>query len=315
MAETSKNEMTTQLAEGLSVSRTANGNGLTLTIRLQGPSDCVLHWGLSRRPGGAWNRPPQSCWPQGTTPADGNAVRTPFAGDGQKEVSIHLDSSGPWRGLAFVVHAPKENRWIKSGNTDFVLPLPRPRGRSPEEALTEWAPEGTGTRQVHSLDNGDRVAAAIAETPDGVRVRLVCDAAAPLALHWGLAWQFQQEWTLPPENYRPEGTTLADDKAARTPFTEREGLQYLELRFPRPSEGPGPRGLRLVLHQADEGWLKSDGKDLYLPLVPGRAGRATVRAEAERVGRADRRRREGCRFVDPDAPLQPMPRSAGVGTG
>src|SRR5262249_8231124 len=172
------------------------------------------------------------------------------SGDGQKTVTIHLDSPNPWRGLAFVVYAPKENRWIKNNGQDFVLPLPR-GGRAPEEALAAWAPEEDATRQVYALDSGDRLAAAVRQTSEGACVRLVCDAAAPLVLHWGLAWRFQQDWQAPPENYRPDGTALADDKAARTPFTEREGLRYLELRYPQPSEGLGPRGLRFVLHNPD----------------------------------------------------------------
>jgi len=268
MAETLQNGMTTPLDNGLSVTQAVNGNGLTLTIQLRNSADCVLHWGLSRRPGGAWNRPPEACWPQGTTPVNGNAVRTPFCanGDGQKAVTIQLEASSPWRGLAFVVHAPKENRWIKSAGKDFVLSLPSEHSARPEESLAVWATEEDCVRQAVSLDSGDRIATATRETPEGVRVRMVCDAAAPLLLHWGLAWQFQQEWTLPPENCRPAGTSLADDKAAHTPFAERDGLQYLELQIPKPADGSGPRGMRFVLLQAEDGWLKSNGKDLYLPL-------------------------------------------------
>ncbi len=131
MAETSQTAKTFSFAEGISVTRTADGSQLTLTINLSNPVDGVLHWGLSRRVGGAWSQPPEDYWPQGTTPADGNAVRTPFSGN---EVTIHLNSSGLWRGLAFVVYAAKENRWIKNNGQDFVVPLPR-GGRSPEEAL------------------------------------------------------------------------------------------------------------------------------------------------------------------------------------
>ncbi|HEY7155392.1 MAG TPA: hypothetical protein VH575_15625, partial [Gemmataceae bacterium] len=264
MAETSQTATTSQLAEGLSITRSADDKGLALTIDIQNHGDCVLHWGLSRRPGGAWSTPPESCWPNGTTPADGAAVRTPFSHGDRNQVTIRLESPNPWRGLSFVVHVPAENRWIKNNGQDFVVPLPR-GGRSPEEALAAWTPEEETTRLMYSLDSGDRLAAAVRQTPEGVCVRLVCDAAAPLELHWGLAWQFRQEWRPPPENYRPEGTTLADDKAARTTFTERDGLQYLELRFPRPSEGPRPRGMRFVLHDPD-GWLKSEGHDLFLPL-------------------------------------------------
>ena len=63
-------------------------------------------------------------------------MRTPFAGNGQKAVTIHLDSSSPWRGLSFVVYSPKENRWIKNGGKDFLVTLPRANGRSPDEALS-----------------------------------------------------------------------------------------------------------------------------------------------------------------------------------
>ncbi|HTU17332.1 MAG TPA: hypothetical protein VMG10_04660, partial [Gemmataceae bacterium] len=266
MSESASTKTTSELAEGLSVTQSANGEELTLTITLKKSSDSILHWGLSRRPGGAWASPPESCWPQGTTPADGGAVRTPFTGNGQKEVRIHLDSSSRWRGLSFVVHSPKDNRWIKNGGRDFVVTLPRVPSRSPEEALSVWLGQEEAARQTYTLDSGDRLAAAVRQTSEGVRVWLVSDAAAPLELHWGLAWQFKHDWQAPPEAYRPEGTTLADDKAARTPFTERDGLQYLELDFPCPDEGAGPRGMRFVLHHPEDGWIKSGGDDLFLPL-------------------------------------------------
>jgi alpha-glucan,water dikinase len=266
MDESTQTKTIAEFAEGLSVTQTANGDGLTLTIAFRHSADAILHWGLSRRVGGGWERPPESVWPQGTKAADAGAVRTPFTGGGRKEVTIHLDSPNSWRCLAFVVYSPQENRWIKNGGKDFLVPLLRGGGRSPEEALAAWLGQEEASRQTYTLDSGERLAAAVQKTPQGVRVRLVCDAAGPLVLHWGLAWRSRYEWQAPPEPYRPQGTTLADDKAARTPFTDRDGLQYLELYFPKPAEGPGPRGLCFVLHQAEGGWLKSSGKDLFLPL-------------------------------------------------
>jgi alpha-glucan,water dikinase len=266
MAESTLSKTIADFAEGLTVTQTANGNGLTLTIALRYAADALLHWGLNRHPGGAWERPPESIWPRGTKPAEGSAVRTPFDGNGRKEVTIHLDSPSRWRGLAFVVYLSKENRWIKNGGKDFLVTLPRTTGRSPQEALSAWLGQEEAVRQTFALDSGERLAAAVQKTPEGVRVRLICDAAGPLVLHWGLAWRYRNEWQAPPDPYRPQGTTLADDKAARTRFTERDGLQYLELCFPKPAEGPGPRGLCFVLHQADEIWLKSGGKDLFVPL-------------------------------------------------
>src|SRR5579875_358985 len=266
MDETTQTKTIAEFAEGLSVTQRADNNGLILTIALRHCPDGILHWGLSRRLGGAWERPPENCWPQGTMPADAGAVRTPFTGDGRKEVIIHLPSPRSWRSLAFVVYSPKENRWIKNGGKDFLVTLPRSNGRSPEEALSAWLGQEEAARQTYTLDSGERLASAVQKTPQGMHVRLVCDAGGPLVLHWGLAWRYRHDWQAPPEQYRPQGTTLADDKAARTPFTERDGLQYLELYFPKPAEGPGPRGLCFVLHQADGGWLKSGGKDLFLPL-------------------------------------------------
>jgi alpha-glucan,water dikinase len=257
---------TIQLADGISVSQRAEDDKLTLTIQSRHGGESILHWGLSRRPGGAWSRPPQECWPPGTSLADAAAVRTPFSSDGRKEVTIHLGSGGPWRELSFVIYAPRENRWIKNSGKDFIVSLPRPRGASVEEALQQWVPEADATRQTYVLDSGDRLAAAVRQTPEGVQARLICDAAAPLTLHWGLAWRFRHDWQAPPENYRPAGTTLADDKAARTPFGERDGLQRLELFFSRPAEGSGPRGLCFVLHHPEDGWLKSGGQDLFVSL-------------------------------------------------
>lgn len=254
-----------QFAEGVSVAQTLDDEKRTLTIVLSQPADAVLHWGLTRQPGGAWNRPPENCWPQGTMPADSCAVRTPFSGEGRKQATIHLDAATPWRGLAFVVHSPKENRWIKNGGKDFVVPLLR-GGPAPEEAMAVWLGREEAARQTIALDSGDRIATAVRSTPQGMLVRLVCDAAGPLMLHWGLAAQFRNDWQAPPEAYWPEGTALADERAARTPFREKDGLQYLELFFPKSGEGPGPRGMRFVLHRPDDCWIKSVGGDLFLAL-------------------------------------------------
>jgi alpha-glucan,water dikinase len=258
------------LGEGLFVAQLPDNDGVTLLLETQNDTDCVLHWGLSRRPGGPWYRPPDTCWPEGTTPVDGHAVRTPLSvlDKGQRGVKIHLDSPCPWRNLAFVLHFPRENRWLKAGGRDFLIPLPEDHAvPSPEVALAAWMPDATTARQAVVLDTGERLAFATHVTAEAVRVGLVCDAVGTLKLHWGLSWQFRSQWQLPPENYRPAGTTVFDQQAIETAFTQRDGLQYLELNFPKPSGGSGPRGLRFVLVQPEYNtWLKSGGKDLYVPL-------------------------------------------------
>ncbi len=263
------NGFTSPLGDGVTVTQTPNGNRLALTVALAANTECVLHWGLSRRADGPWIRPPDSSWPEGSTPGPGEAVRTPFAAakPGERNVTIQLPLPCPANRLAFVVHLPRENRWIKSGGKDFFVPLRKSASAvTPDEALRRWVPE-EGFRKVFALDGNEQLAVVRWRTPEGLRVGLACSAEGPLQLHWGLAWQFQHEWQQPPERFRPAGTVPFDPKAVRTPFRDREGLQYLELNFPCSGEADGPRGLWFLPCQPEENvWFKSSGKDLYLPL-------------------------------------------------
>jgi alpha-glucan,water dikinase len=268
MAETPQQEVVSPLGEGLFVKEHQDGNRLTLVVGTRADADCALHWGLSRQPGGAWQRPPDKWWPAGTTPVDGSAVRTPFAVNerGEREVLIQLELPCPWKQLPFVVYFPRENRWVKHGGADFAVPLPNggPGMPSPEQALASRAADAP--RHVFALDGAGQLAVATRASDRGMQVWMVSDAGAPLVLHWGLAWRFRSEWQAPPEGLRPAGTSV-EGQAARTPFADRDGLQYLEFKLPRPKEGAPPRGLRFVLFQPDGGhWLKSGGQDLYLPL-------------------------------------------------
>jgi alpha-glucan,water dikinase len=269
MAATPEHGVVSRLGDDLFVTQREEGNRLIVKVGTKAASDVVLHWGLNRWPGAAWQRPPETAWPQGSQPVNGYAVRTPFAANdrGEREVTIQLPLPLRERNLAFVLHFPRENRWVKSGGQDFSVPLPAGGATSPDQALAAWVPGEDVARQVFPLDDGEKVATATRITSDAVRLWLACDAAPPLLLHWGVARQFRHEWVLPPTDCRPAGTELYDEQAVRTPFAERDGLQYLELTLPKPADRPGPRGLRFVLFQADGGrWLKSGGKDLYVPL-------------------------------------------------
>src|SRR5271166_1440933 len=161
----------------LLVKKLQNGQRLTVVVEVITGSDCILHWGLSRRAGGAWRRPPDACWPEGTTAFDGHAVRTPFSTNekGAKEVEIHLDSPCPWGNLTFALYFPKEGRWVTSEGRDFSIPLPHGHdgASSPEEALAAWAPGESVVRQVFTLDGAERLAVATCAMPETVRVRMV----------------------------------------------------------------------------------------------------------------------------------------------
>jgi alpha-glucan,water dikinase len=273
MAAGSEHEVVSRLGDGLSVRRRQDGNRLTLTVGLRAASDAILHWGLTRRPGSAWRRPPERAWPHGSEPVNGFAVRTPLTANerGEREVTIHLDLPSPEKNLSFVVYLPRENRWVKSGGQDFSIPLPNGQGGppTPDEALAAWVPGDDVARQAFPLDDGELLAVATRTTPDAVRVWLACDAGSPLLLHWGIARNFRNEWLLPPEDCRPAGTEAFDHQAVRTPFAGRDGLQFLEFTVPKPADGPAPRALRFVLFQPDDNrWLKSGGNDLAVPLFP-----------------------------------------------
>src|SRR5271168_1218422 len=136
-------EVVATLGDGLSVASRCEDDRLTVVVDVKTGTDCVLHWGLSRRPGGAWQRPPDGCWPEGSTPADAHAVRTPLAAadKGRRQVAIRLDLPTIYNSLPFVLYFPQEKRWLKCGGKDFCIALPRGRGMAtPEQALEAWAP-------------------------------------------------------------------------------------------------------------------------------------------------------------------------------
>jgi len=256
---------------GLTVSQWQEGGRLVLLLQTDHAADCVLHWGLTQRAGGPWRCPPAECRPAGTTTVDAHAARTPFVrtAQGRQELRVELELPCRWRHLVAVLHCPKDNRWYKNGTQDFTFALPYESEGfpGPEEALAKWVTGEGLVRQTFPLDSGDRLAAAVRVTPAAAHIYLACDASQPVLLHWGLAPRFRHQWLAPPSDCRPAGSTLVD-QALRTPFTPREGVQWLELELPLPADRP--RGVRFVLFQPDDrAWIKSGGKDLYLPLTDG----------------------------------------------
>lgn len=285
----------------------------------------ILHWGLCSRPGAVWRCPPRQARPEGSRVFDEKAVQTPFIQNtaGESYVVIDLPHPIPWGELAFVIHLPDSDTWIKNGRYDFSLDLPRDRaGRPvPSDVAAAWlqdaghSAEGDDAARlkVFELDTGEQLAIAgyrdaapstdaepasrthPAETSesDTVHLLLVCDADAPLSLHWGLSERSRHLWTVPPPGLQPPGTEPFDKRAVRTPFEVKDGLCRLALGFPLPAGGgPGPQGVNLVLYQPEEElWLKLDNNDIHIPLFaqtqpsPLPAGR--LREIAEQIVEAE----------------------------
>src|ERR1700722_14015368 len=131
---------------------------------------------------------------------------------GRGHVRLFKIQQGLQRKNGFMAESTRENH-----------PIP-----APEEALAGQQLGPDARRRLFVLDNGAKLAAGVVATPDVLHVSLVCNARGPLVLQWGLAWQFPSEWLLPPEDARPPGSSLFQQQAVRSPFVERDGLQWLD---------------------------------------------------------------------------------------
>jgi alpha-glucan,water dikinase len=244
---------------------------LVLKFLIHSTRNCRLHWGLSRRRNPEWLAPPVTVWPAGTQAFDRHAVQSPCnKTEGVQRLQITLDLTSSYDILLFVLYFQEEKRWLKNGHRDFRISLPVTGAPpSPQQALSEVAGDSDWERYAFELNGYLSMAAAVQERQNSIKVVLVCDAEPPLSLHWGLAAKHRHTWQLPPPELRPAGTTEFDQKAVRTPFTQRKGLSWLELDFPWSSDVQPPQGLNFVLYQpVSDHWLKAHGQNLYLPLRP-----------------------------------------------
>ncbi|GHS95416.1 hypothetical protein FACS1894107_16660 [Planctomycetales bacterium] len=144
----------------LTVSGEVVGERLHLHLVLPATEKCYLHWGLARRAGGAWTRPPKDCCPPASAVLDELAVRTPFtlaADEENSEIFLELPFPSPWQVLEFVLYFPAADQWRKNGRDDFALKLPSSTaGReNPAAALLRWYPPlETDERRSLTLDSG-----------------------------------------------------------------------------------------------------------------------------------------------------------------
>jgi alpha-glucan,water dikinase len=253
--------------------RRQNGR-LLVDVDIRSDDECLLHWGLSSRSAPGWRLPPAELIPPGAEPFDAHALRTPCsaAAPGHRLAHIELDSRiaarAPHQDLSFVVYFPDRKRWVKDRGKDFHVPLPRPDSPpSPSAALAGLGEEDGWQHRSFDLGDGETLATAIREEDRQVRVALATDLAAPVLLHWGLAIRSPRDWQLPPPALRPPGSSDYDGRALRTPFEDHDGLRRLTLELSKGDAGELPRGLQLVLYQADSGrWRKHAGHDIYLAL-------------------------------------------------
>lgn len=94
---------------------------------LAGP--LVLHWGLSQRASGGWQRPSEKLWPPGSTEAGADAVDSLFSIDsGVASLKLQIPAaelagSGRSPSLSAVLYRPKTNQWLKNSGKDFLFPL------------------------------------------------------------------------------------------------------------------------------------------------------------------------------------------------
>ena len=255
----------------IEVSGQEEDNHLVLDFRINSDRNCLLHWGLSKRRDPDWHAPAQRYWPMQTTPFDRHAVQSACNRIDEHgcTIRVKLDLASSWDSLPFVLYFPEEDRWLKNGGQEFRLKLPdRGDTPSPQRLLEQKTQADDWERREFDLGDDDSLAVAILKRDTGIRVLLACDAEAPLLLHWGLSGKFSRQWQLPPDEYRPPGTSDFDNKAVRTAFGEQQNLRWLELDFSRSDGGEGPRGINFVLFQPGTGrWLKADGQDIYLPLA------------------------------------------------
>ncbi|NTU43074.1 MAG: hypothetical protein HGA78_08475, partial [Nitrospirales bacterium] len=114
----------------LSVEKLISNNHLELSLSLDTPGECVLHWGLSRN--GSWELPPKESWPSGTKQHGDRAVQTPFPSDGK--ISIRLVKETDYSSLAFVLFYPKDNRWDNNKGRDYFILLP---GHEPPPGIAQ----------------------------------------------------------------------------------------------------------------------------------------------------------------------------------
>ena len=264
-----------------------------LAIRMENcRRKCYLHWGLKPDARGPWQAPPRSVWPEESRPFDNTAVQTPFpARDGSSRITIRLAGVTGFSVLDFALYFPDENRWDNNGGLNYRISMDPGEGPGvdPAEVLRqEIRAADVSFEHVFVLEDGSRLAAAVTHEKGRSRLRLLTRLPGSPVMHWGVAARSRHEWALPPASLQPPGTTLAGDKAAETPFMDKDGLKRFEMEI---GEEQAVRGITFVIKQADTGrWFKDAGRDFFIPVsrtpgteVPWSGGAEQIAAVADEI--------------------------------
>ncbi len=249
----------------LSVEKRNVESMVELSLKLEKPANCLLHWGLNKRGNNKWILPPADFRPEGTKEFDKNAVQTPFvSSQSEYKTDISIDEESGFSALSFVLFFPDENRWDNNQGRNYTIDLPV--AEKPMLSLTDPIDKimEASYIQEYAIGNEGRLAIGIENGEETAGIVMTTDITGDLLLHWGICKKSSREWLPPPESMFPHGTALFQDKAAQSPFIQAEELKMITLKTVKDEE---LRGIKFVLFQPETGrWLKNRGGDFYIEL-------------------------------------------------
>jgi alpha-glucan, water dikinase len=242
---------------------------IEITLFMETPYPCLLHWGLCRSNQVHWQSPPVSVWPAGTRPFDRLAVQTPFTGkNGRSRITIGLDRAMEYSSIDFVLFFPEEGRWDNNHGRNYRILIPTSQAPAafPSQSLrAPFQKDQVCYEQAFNVEPNRQLSAAVARDENQVHVFLTTDIPGPLLLHWGVTPSSHREWNPPPMAIIPPGTVLFQEKAAQTPFVSDGESSLLQLAFDLQT---APSGIVFVLKQLrPERWLKNRGGNFFVPLL------------------------------------------------
>jgi alpha-glucan,water dikinase len=202
-----------------------------------------------------------------------NALETPFLSrNGESGIVIRLDSNLDFPLIDFVLFFPGESRWDNNSGRNYQIKIPKYLNSSQGlvEALRQVAKDGSLLfEQVYHLEKDKQLAVAVSKDQNRYHLDLITDLPGPLLLHWGVVRGSGTEWHLPPSSLYPPETTVCQNLAAQTPFSNRAGLRRLHLEMGEQDVVPG---IVFVLKQTDpDRWLNNHGRNFYAPVLDSTA--------------------------------------------